>query len=137
MQFTLLGHNFLLSCRSFRMKGIQKQLHALHRAVHDCQGIRWSPLKDHLLWVTGAFSSHSSTRCVPTTHHILPLSKVKSIRKAFSLTPRLRSENWLLTHTLLCQEAMLVQKYSISSLLFQVCTTRSTAVSGKHVHRGR
>lgn len=137
MQFTLLGHNFHLSCRSFRMKGIQKQLHVLHRAVYDCLGLDGFHLRTISYGSLERFSSHSSTHCVPTTPHILPLSKVKSIRKAFSLTPRLRPENWLLTHTLLCQEAMLVQKYSISSLLFQVCTTRSTAVSGKHVHRGR
>lgn len=41
------------------------------------------------------------------------------------------------THTSLLGVNVGTGKYSISILLFQVCTTRSTAVSGKHVHRGR
>lgn len=41
------------------------------------------------------------------------------------------------THTSLLGGNVGTEVQYFSSLLFQVCTTRSTAVSGKHVHRGR
>ena len=136
VEFNLVGHNFHLRRKSFGIKGIQKQLHVFHLAFHNCFEFNSISLKKQSPTGQWSFSSPSKNTPYPPPL-ILPLSKFKLIRKAFSLTPRLCLENWLVTHTLLCQEAMLVQKYSISSLLFQVCTTRSTAVSGKHVHRGR
>lgn len=101
VEFNLVGHNLHLRCRSFRTKRIQKQLHVLHLAFHNCFEFKRIPLKNNLLPVSRAVLPHPSLH---HTHHPSPCRypKRKSVMKAFSLTPRLGLENWLVTHTLLC-----------------------------------
>lgn len=95
--------------------------------------IRWIPRNDPLRSLE--LLPHTQAHTGSNTPPISPSSNFRSTRKAFSLTPSLRLENWLLSHTLPCWEAVLVQKFGISSFSFQVCTTHSMAVSGEHVHK--
>lgn len=86
VEFNLVGHHLHLHrCRSFGIKCIQKQLHVLHLAFLNCFELKWIPLKAisyRSVELFFPFQAHT----IPTTPHTLPLSKFKSIRKAFSLT---------------------------------------------------
>lgn len=132
VQVYLVGRNFYLRCRSFRIKWIQKQLWVLHLVFHNCHEFKRIPF----LKIPHKSVNYPQKPTIPPSPHFI--TQFKSIRNAFRLTTRLWLKNWLFTHThFFARSQCWYGEYSISILLFQVCTTRSTAVSGKHVHRGR